>query len=312
MVEPLLDERSDNMIPSFPKIFQVGTRYTQDILENEVEVTEKVDGSMFAFGMVDGKLHMRSKGKEIFADAPEKMFQEAVDYIVSIQDKLAPNTIYYAEYLKKPKHNSLSYKKIPTNHLVLYGEMRFPELKFVSSYIALRANAFAIGIDVVPLIYQGNISCLPDKIDEFLDRDSYLGGQKIEGIVIKNYNRDVLCGGQIMPVMMAKYVSETFKEVHIKQWPKQTHRDRFDLFKESYRTEARWNKSIQHLKEAGALTHEPQDIGKLIKEIQRDILEEEKENIQAFLWKEFSPDVMKIATRGFPEYYKKYLLTVEV
>ena len=40
---------------------------------------EKVDGSQFSFGRFDGELRVRSKGKEMVVDAPEKMFQRAVD-----------------------------------------------------------------------------------------------------------------------------------------------------------------------------------------------------------------------------------------
>lgn len=40
---------------SFPKIFAVGTSYIQDLLNGEVEVTEKVDGSQFVFGKINGE-----------------------------------------------------------------------------------------------------------------------------------------------------------------------------------------------------------------------------------------------------------------
>lgn len=36
------------MKPAFPKIFSLGTNYIQDIFKEEVEVTEKVDGSQRA------------------------------------------------------------------------------------------------------------------------------------------------------------------------------------------------------------------------------------------------------------------------
>ena len=109
------------MIKAFPKIFTLGDRWTQGIYDGDVEVTEKVDGSQFAFGKVDGKLFMRSKGKEIIIDNPEKMFSKAVDYVLSIEDRLLENTVYYCEYLQKPKHNTLAYSRVPKNDLMLFG-----------------------------------------------------------------------------------------------------------------------------------------------------------------------------------------------
>jgi ATP-dependent helicase/DNAse subunit B len=66
-------------------------------------------------------------------------------------------------------------------------------------------------------------------------------------------------------------------------------------------------KAIQHLKEKGELEFTPRDIGKLIKEIQDDITEEEKENILNFLWNEFGKELLRNAVKGFPEFYKRYL-----
>lgn len=87
---------------AFPKIFAMGTRYIADILKEEVEVTEKVDGSQFGFGKIDGEVICRSKGKIQPLDNPDKMFKEAVEYVLSIEDKLAEGNFYYAEYLQKP------------------------------------------------------------------------------------------------------------------------------------------------------------------------------------------------------------------
>ncbi|MBK9272829.1 MAG: hypothetical protein IPM48_14685 [Saprospiraceae bacterium] len=37
-------------------------------------------------------------------------------------------------------------------------------------------------------------------------------------------------------------------------------------------------------------------------------IEEEKENIKEFLWKEFSGELLRTARSGFPEWYKKKLV----
>jgi hypothetical protein len=161
----------------------------------------------------------------------------------------------------------------------------------------------------VPLFYKGKINS-PDEILKFLETDSFLGKQRIEGVVVKNYHRQFLIGGRPIPIMTGKYVSEAFKEVRRKNWNMEnTGKGKFQVFKEGFKTEARWHKAIQHLKENGELEHSPKDIGKLLKEVQRDITIEEKENIKEFLWREFGNDILRYSVGGFPEWYKKYLLT---
>ena len=111
-----------------------------------------------------------------------------------------------------------------------------------------------------------------------------------------------------MPLMMGKFVSENFKEVNQKTWKgEHTGKGKWELFCEAYRTPARWNKAIQHLADIGELENSPRDIGKLIKEIQRDITEEEKQTIMEFLFREFGNEVLRKSIAGFPEYYKEKL-----
>lgn len=79
-----------------------------------------------------------------------------------------------------------------------------------------------------------------------------------------------------------------------------------------YKSETRWNKAIQHLRENGELTGSPSDIGRLIKEVRFDITLEEKENIKEELWKIYKDDFMRHAVSGLPEWYKKKLATGDV
>ena len=294
------------MIMAFPKIFTLGQDYISDIFKGEVEITEKIDGSQMVFGKIDGELHIRSKGAIIYKENPQKMFKKGVDYILSIEDKLPNNVVYYCEYLDNPKHNTLKYNRVPLNHLILFGIEYFKENKFISDYINLVNYSYTI--ETVPLLYRGEVKDITE-IHKLLDTESVLGGTKIEGFVVKNYNQPFLLGGQPIPLMAGKYVSEKFKETHKDSWSKEnTGKGKWELFKEGFRTEARWLKSIQHLKESGELENSPRDIGKLIKAIQQDITEEEKENIKNFLWREFGQETLRHSMRGFPEWYKEYLL----
>lgn len=294
------------MISAFPKIFAIGTDYIKDIFSEDVEITEKIDGSKFAFGVINKQLYMRSKGAMLYSGAPEKMFARAMGYVEFIAHKLPENVVFYAEYLNTPKHNTLKYDRIPLNYLVLFAAMEFPSQRFLHNVSELAEIA---GIECVPVIYQGRVGNASELL-EMLQNDSVLGGAKIEGVVVKNYHRQFLLGGQPMPLMAGKFVSEQFKEVHRERWGKEEKSvSRLDTFLESFRTHARWEKAVQHLMEKGELENEPRDIGKLIKEIQQDIEEEEKEAVKEFLWKEFKGQLMRKSVAGMPEWYKERLLS---
>ena len=292
---------------AFPKIFAIGTDYIRDIFKEAVEITEKIDGSQFGFGNLNGNVVIRIKGKQMFFENPEKMFLEAIEYIKLLSHDLPPNMFFYCEYLRKPKHNALVYSRIPKNHLMLFGVMDITE-RFINEHEALVVFADSLQIEPIPLLYQGFIHD-PLTLNQILKRESILGGCEIEGVVIKNYTRQFLLGGQPMPLMAGKYISEKFKEVQQKKLATEhTGRGKWDLFKESYRTDARWRKEVQHLSEKGVLQNAPQDIGCLLKEIQKDIADEEKDNIKEFLWNEFGQEVLRHATKGFPEWYKQHLM----
>lgn len=293
------------MISAFPKIFAVGSEYIPSLFDGEVEVTEKVDGSQFSFGLVNGTLEMCSKGAIIQPDYPPKMFEAGVKQVLDVASKLPDNIQYFCEFLSKNKHNVLTYSSTPKGHLALFG-MRV-DGKFASNHAYLKEQAGHVGIDVVPLLYKGKLDTV-DKLHELLERESFLGGPKIEGVVVKNYNQPFLLGGQPIPIMMGKYVSEAFKEIHRKNWSAEnTGQGRWDVFKSQFRTEARWQKAVQHLTEKGELEGEPRDIGKLMKEVSLDIIAEEKEAILKVLWNEFGKDVIRVGVHGLPEWYKNEL-----
>jgi len=301
------------MIQSFPKIFAVGTDFVSRLFLDEVEVTEKIDGSQFSFGKVNGEFFMRSKGAQLFEGNPQKMFRKGMDYVLSIESTLHDNTVYYCEILDNPKHNVLVYNRVPRHNIILFGVLSSG--KFVSKYEELKKYADDIDIETVPLLFSGKIES-PDELKKLLDLESILGSKeiegktiKLEGVVVKNYAQPFLLGGQPIPIMMGKYVSEQFKEVHRENWGSEyTARGKWQTFVDSFKTEARWDKAIQHLKEKDELENSPRDIGKLLKEINIDVETEEEENIKNYLYREFKGDILRAATKGFPEWYKEKLL----
>src|SRR3990167_7531151 len=88
---------------SYPKILHIGDKQIADLFDQEVYLEEKIDGSMFGFGLVDGELVCRSKGKELDLENPDKMFEKGVEYIKSIKSKFPKDVFFYGEYLQKPR-----------------------------------------------------------------------------------------------------------------------------------------------------------------------------------------------------------------
>lgn len=295
---------------AFPKIFPIGQDYISKIFHGPVEVTEKIDGSQFIFGKFNGELLMRSKGTMIYdyeSRAENDLFYPVIQHVMYIADLLPEGRMFFGETLARPKHNTLQYKQVPRNHFMLFAVGNLQH-QFVQNYEDLAMWAEQLKVDVVPCLYHGEIKS-PEMLKELMDKESVLGGALCEGVVVKNYAQPFLLGGQPIPVMAGKYVSEAFKEVHRGTWSKEhTSGGKWQAFKAGYNTEARWDKAIQHLEEEGVLEHAPKDIGKLVAEIQRDITEEEQENIKKFLWNHYGKEVLRTACFGFPEYYKEKLL----
>lgn len=286
---------------SYPKVYPLGHSAIAEILLDPVIVEEKVDGSQFSFGLFDDGLHCRSRGAQLVMDAPEGMFQRGVD-VVSTLD-LHPGWTYRAEYLQKPKHNSLAYARTPHKHLMIFDIN--PGHESYLGYADKAAEAARLGLECVPIVYEGLITGRA-QVMGFIDRESVLGGAKVEGVVIKNYRRFTTDG----KAMIGKHVSEAFKEIHTHIW-KATNPNKSDVLQcliDSLRTEARWVKAVQHIAEAGQLSNSPTDIGALIKEVQRDIEVEGADLIAKKLVEWAMPQIKRASTGGMPEWYKARLM----
>lgn len=288
---------------SYPKVWNLGHPNLTQLFFDDVIVEEKIDGSQFSFGIFDGELRCRSRGKELVLDAPEKMFAVAVDAVRHVEDSLTSGWTYRAEYLQKPKHNTLVYDRVPENHLIVFDINEGYE-KYMG-YWEKKAEAERLGFECVSLLFEGKIENVED-LAHLLENDSVLGGCKVEGVVCKNYTRF----GRDGNVLLGKHVSEKFKEVHQGEWKKAnpSGNDIIQSIGQGLKTDARWEKAIQHLREAGNLETSPRDIGALIKEIWRDVAEECEEEIKKRMYLWGLPKIMRIVTAGLPEWYKERLL----
>lgn len=301
-------------IPSYGKIFAIGSSGTENALVGDVVIQEKVDGSMFGFGLnEDGNITMRSKGKtfaipdvdEAIPLVVEKMFKKAGESVFRFREllkKCSKDTYFYAEFLQSPKHNTLKYDHPPKNNLVLFDGMM--NGRWMSRQ-ELEASAASFEIDIIPELYHGIATV--DTIKSLLTTPSYLGEVILEGVVIKNYEQTILIGGHIFP-LFTKYVREEFKELHTVDWKIRQPKDTLKDYVDAFASDARWQKAIIHSREKGELTNSLKDIGPLMKVVEKDIVEEEEQNIKNVLYKMFIKDILRAGTRGFPEWYKGKLL----
>lgn len=288
---------------SYPKIYSMGHSAIKELFSDSVHAEEKVDGSQFSFGLFEDGLKIRSKGVQMNIDAPEKMFNKAIETVKEIQSKLVYGWTYRAEYLQKPKHNVLAYDRVPEKNLIIF-DINVGEESYLS-YEEKRIEANRIGLECIPKLFDGKIET-PEHFLSLLNKTSCLGGQNIEGVVIKNYSRF----GVDKKCLMGKHVSEAFKEKHKVDWSvsNPTKSDVVQTLINSYRTGARWDKAIIHLKEKGELENSPKDIGKLILETKADLEIECKEEIKELLFQWAFPKIARAVAGGLPEYYKEHLV----
>ena len=291
---------------SYPSIYALGHRAIADLLKGPVLVEEKVDGSQVSWMKdADGELHVRSKGAVMHPDAPEKMFTKAVETVKALAPQLVPGWTYRGEYLRAPKHNALAYDRIPKQHIILFDINTGHETYMDAT--GKHAEAERLGLEAVPLLHAGMVED-PGAVRQFLERTSILGGQPIEGVVIKPLDYGLF--GKDKKCLMGKFVSEAYKEVHSSAWKESNPgpKDILTVLGARYGTQARWQKAMQHLAERGTLEGSPRDIGQLMQEIPEDIRKECEDEIKEMLFAYAWPHIRRLVTRGVPEWYKNELL----
>jgi ATP-dependent RNA circularization protein (DNA/RNA ligase family) len=202
------------MINSYPNIFNLGHAAVATLLHGPVIVEEKIDGSQISFRRIDltdevispygsvPYLEVRSKGAVINTEAPEKMFKKAVEILKSIENDIPVGYTFRGEYLSKPKHNVAAYDRVPANHIIIF-DIEKSEQAFLN-YADKQVMAQSLGFETVPVLYEGMV-VNAGYVRDLLDRESVLGGQKVEGVVIKPAHYDLF--GRDKKVLMGKFVT---------------------------------------------------------------------------------------------------------
>ena len=298
--------KMDNF-PKYPKIFNLGDPLLENLFKGSVIVEEKVDGSQFRVWFDEkSELWFGSKGV-VYSDErlPDKMFEPAILQATKHLKNITyhgENALLIFEFLAKPKQNSLTYSRTPTDNLVLL------DVSVGGKWLSRNEKekfAKFIGFECIPILKEGEFKTA-EELETLLETQSFLGNTVVEGIVIKNYtqmhSKEYLFG---QPVF-GKYVRKEFRELNKKTWNVGKTID--EQVMEHFPKEQRWKKVVQHLRDAGELGNGVKDIGKLVKAVENDFEEESEEFVKKFLWDFYKYRLKKMIRRGFAEWYKKKLL----
>ncbi len=292
-----------NILRSYSSPFNLGHKALKGFWKGTIYATEKIDGSQFSFGLVEGELVCRSRRHQINLEDPG-MFALGVATARDIVDQglLKEGWTYRGEFLSKPKHNTMAYDRVPRGNIILFDVDRgdqdyFPHL--------MGPGITALDLEIVPTLAVYETRPTLEDVKVLLETESILGGGKVEGVVLKNYD----LFGIDKKVLMAKLVSEDFKERHGTDWKKRnpSQKDYVITLTEEFATEVRWMKAVQHLRETGEIEGVPQDIPIIMREIVSDVENESADEIASALFAHFWPNIKRGLTRGAPEWYKALL-----
>lgn len=297
-------------VGSMPKVWALGsaplftTEDHRSFLDGDVMVQEKVDGSQISWSLIDGQLRIRSKNQDITTQLEGGQFSPAVRYLHQVGQYMIPEAVYRGECVTKRKHNVLTYDSVPLGWVVLFEVTASTpmELTAIERDVLIRQEAESLGVSATPLLHAGPVT--NELRDELMQRESFLGGCRIEGIVLKRYDMRTRFGDPVFQ----KVVAKEFKEQHKKEWGGGLQRGDFlQALGEEFRTPARFRKAVQRMRDSGEYTGMAQDIPWLMKDLSLDFEAEHAEQLGQRLWEEFRKPIMASANRGFADWFKQEL-----
>ena len=262
------------MLGRYGKIFALGHRATKGLLDKPVVVEEKVDGSQISWGLLGDppRLSARSKRLTLDLDEPPNLFGPSVASIRRMAEDglLSPGVVYRGEAMGRPRHNTLTYGRVPKGHIALFDVDAGTQ-----DYLAYEEKARVasrLGIEAVPLLFEGMLSSAA-RLEKLLELESFLGGPSIEGVVVKRAHQVPLFGEDGLPIR-AKFVSEKFKEAHAvnPDWKRLRQTEFLKVLAESVSGPARWEKVVTGLLAEGLIEGgTPVEIGRIIRHIREDV-----------------------------------------
>lgn len=264
-----------------------------------VEVTEKMDGSYFQFGWYNGEFRMRTKST-LDHEGIDKMFNKVMNVLILMKDDLPKDVIFCCEYFQKPKHNALAYDFSSLmdrgDDIVAHatGHTRF--FLFLIEAIDLTKEWSERNVTAkLPTISFGHLGTfvhmshlsVEDEQSEPNRMAQGTYGAVREGIVVKNSKGERF-----------KFVTDHFKEVHGGKKRSPRKYKEVDCVWEPYvlGLRARTEKAIFRLKERG-MVFGKKTFGATIGETVKDLLLEERSNLEKDVFKFYEPTFKKLVNR---------------
>jgi hypothetical protein len=288
---------------SYPKIHAFGYLGTEDVLNGEIVVQPKVDGSnVSVWRFPDGEWYLGRRNGWISKDVSEGMFKPFVDWAMELVPTLDPpeqTTVWFGEFSNN--HNKLKYdEKKP---FILFDVATLLELSTGDTgftflgYDEVLEVADAHGLDRIPAIYRGlGSEWNADKLVGLLGKESYLGGCLEEGVVVKRYGELTRFNGPYF----VKLVSTEFSEKQKVKLKGARQGSAVGVWAaDSFFTPARLAKAIQKIKEQNewADDNARKNIGKLIGTVMKDIhdecADEIADKVVKLAWKEIGNEISK-------------------
>lgn len=284
-------------------------------------VEEKIDGSQFSFGHLPnmyGRYNLVAKSKNANLDTTHPMndmFAPAIKHILSKQwyNIIPKDVVLRAEALSSVKHNRITYGRTPLGHCVVFGAedlttgRQVPEhvWRTIASELGLETVMRFVSINTKDLTYQQII----DSVLKYMECTSALGNSKIEGVVLKR-ERDHILTQDGVPIFV-KVVSEAFREIQSVPKQKAEQNDIIGEIVDMVKLDAVYFKAIQHMQESTGLTYTNSDIGPLINQIKKEVVEDLKEPAKDLLWQWAEKQVLTGCVTPFAKFYQNYLSTIK-
>jgi len=283
-------------------------------------VQEKLDGSQFTFVLnpeynpedpKSPQLLFYNKGGAI--NPTNKIFLKAMNMlnVLAKTGVISRQYVYHGEAICATNHGVVKYERMPKYYVVLYdlttldGKYQHPAV--------VDTEARRLGLEAAPVLYLNfDCSISPYEVCQRLVDEiaagkikSLLGGTP-EGVVLKH--ESFVSRGKTVATKL-KLVTPAFRESHaMKQHKEQaTPASSIEEIGKAYSLDARFQKSYQHLRDAGKIKHVMEDALKIKEELDDDLERECRDEIMMYLWAELAPYVKRACRTGFDEWYKNKL-----
>lgn len=303
----------------YPKINASHKLGQESILDGEVVLEEKTDGSQFRISITSDGFEFGSKRVEFNQRGVDSNFRLGVNTFTENNKNFDDdNRIgadvkavhFFGEYFKSEKQNTIKYDRMPKNHIMLFDvaiEYYNKPMHWCNNdQVDIWAND--LEIEAVPVLGTGTFTM--EQVKELAEQESVLGGSKREGVIIKARNRQyntTLASLAEHPWMIAKYVRPEFQEDNRAEHP--GNKGKLQELCEAYNNPNIWKKSVARLRDESQLEGSMKDLAKIIPDVMKDVESEWKETIMNDLWKIYGKDIIKHSVKGVPQWYQEQLIT---